>query len=211
MFRQVYSSLYRTCLQLTAPTEADLDTPEMVEAAAAVERDERDMRVLDRLVELGLELAEAITRNAKACLEAASAQGVPPAQDVTGPYNKMAQTIRRTLALKAKLAAGIATGRSGLATQRAARRATLDRAHREAMDEAITDTFSYALGEDFPDLQEAESESLLDEMQETLFDGDEFKDYLDRPVGETVARLCAAMGLDPAVCVLDGETWKGLP
>jgi hypothetical protein len=32
--------------------------------------------------------------------------------------------------------------------------------------------------------------------------------YLDRPVGETVARLCAAMGLDPEACEPDGETWR---
>ena len=42
----------------------------------------------------------------------------------------------------------------------------------------------------------------------SLFDSDECKDYLGRPVGETVAKLCAAVGLDPALCVLDGETWK---
>jgi len=32
--------------------------------------------------------------------------------------------------------------------------------------------------------------------------------YLDRPIGETVVRLCAAMGLDPEACQPDGETWR---
>ena len=32
--------------------------------------------------------------------------------------------------------------------------------------------------------------------------------YLDRPVGETVARLCAALGLDPEACEPDGDAWR---
>ena len=36
---------------------------------------------------------------------------------------------------------------------------------------------------------------------------DEFRDYLNQPVGETVARLCATLRLDPTSCVDDGGTW----
>ena len=32
--------------------------------------------------------------------------------------------------------------------------------------------------------------------------------YLDRPVGETVAKLCAALGLDPQACEPDGDAWR---
>ncbi len=32
--------------------------------------------------------------------------------------------------------------------------------------------------------------------------------YLDRPVGETVAKLCATLGLDPEACERGGETWR---
>ena len=196
---------FQTCPDITAPTEADIDTPEMVEAAAAVERSERDMKVLDRLVELGMDLAEAIARNAKASLDGAGAPGAPPAQDPTGPFNRMAQTIRRTLALRAKLIEGIGTEGSGLATQRAARRAKLDIDHRQAMEAAIRLTFSDAV--DF-ELDAKETERLLMDLEERLFCDEQFSDFVERPVGETVAKLIAAMGLDPALCVLDGETWK---
>ncbi|MGH7881205.1 MAG: hypothetical protein ACREQD_17150, partial [Candidatus Binataceae bacterium] len=91
----------------------------MEEIAAAVERDERDVRMLERLAEVGMELVELIAQNAKACFEAASAEGVAPAQDPTATYNKLAQSVRRTLALKARLVEGLKMRRTGLATQRA--------------------------------------------------------------------------------------------
>ena len=52
------------------------------------------------------------------------------------------------------------------------------------------------------------ADRLLDDAREYLVDADEMRGYLDRPVGETVARLCAALGLDPDACESDGETWR---
>jgi hypothetical protein len=49
---------------------------------------------------------------------------------------------------------------------------------------------------------------LTDEIDALLYDCDEFRDFLDRPVGETIARLCKTLGLDPALCVRDGDGWK---
>ena len=51
------------------------------------------------------------------------------------------------------------------------------------------------------------SDLLTDEAQEYLADADECRGYYDRPVGETVAKLCAALGLDPDACRRDGDTW----
>ena len=48
----------------------------------------------------------------------------------------------------------------------------------------------------------------MEDAEEYLGDADEMRGWLDRPVGETVAKLCAALGLDPDACAFDGETWK---
>ena len=48
----------------------------------------------------------------------------------------------------------------------------------------------------------------MEDAEEYLGDADEMRGYLDRPIGETVARLCAALGLDPEACESDGETWR---
>ncbi len=39
-------------------------------------------------------------------------------------------------------------------------------------------------------------------------DADTFRGWLDRPVGETVARLCAAVDLDPDSCARVGDAWR---
>ncbi len=199
---------YRPCPDLSQPAETELDTPDMVEVAAAMERDERDVRMLERMAEIGMELLEAIAQNAKTCLEAATADRVAPAQDPTAPYVKIAQSMRRTLALKARLGEGLSTRRTGLVVKRAAYHDAFNITRFEDMEEAVTDTFCDALGEDLPDLESDEGKALLIDLKERLSDSDEFSDFLDRPVGETVAKLCAAMGLDPTLCILDGETWK---
>ena len=99
--------------------------------------------------------------------------------------------------------------REGLITQRAERRATLDAAHESAKTEAIVYGLHDAYAASTPDAEYQEQvERLMEDAQEYLGDADEMRGYLDRPVGETVKKLCAAMGLDPDACVPDGETWR---
>src|ERR1700722_6549023 len=57
--------------------EAEIDTPEMIEAAVAVERDERDILVLSELVEIGMRLIRAHEVYAAARLAAVTAEGAP--------------------------------------------------------------------------------------------------------------------------------------
>lgn len=201
---------YRACPDLTPPADADLDDPATVEAAAAVEQGERDLAMLSRLADIGMDLAESLGAYARARLAAATAEGnsLGPTEDPTAPFNRIAQTVRRTLALRAKLARDLRTGRTELHTDRAARRAKADEDHRAAKRAAIERGFKDALAEDHPDRDDATSECLLMDMDELLADADEFRDFLDRPVGETIARLCATLGLDPALCVTDGAAWK---
>ncbi len=60
------------------------------------------------------------------------------------------------------------------------------------------------------DCPDTEYHDLVDrrraDAQEYLGDADEMRGYLERPVGETVAKLCAA--LDPEACERDGDTWR---
>ena len=121
----------------------------------------------------------------------------------------MAQTVRRTLALEAKLAEGVKARREKLITDGAERRATRAVAHKDNVDEAIMEGLHDAYAADCSeDEYQTLAERLLDDAREYLGDADEMRGYLDRPVGETVAKLCAAMGLDPEACEPDGETWR---
>jgi hypothetical protein len=202
--------LYRPCPDIAAPDEADLDDPAMALAADALERGEQDLLMLSRLAEIAMELAEALGAHAKARLAAATGEGAAlgAGEDPTGPFNRIAQTVRRTLALRAKVAEEVKTGRGRLAGERAARRAKRQADHRKDKHAAIERGFFDAVAEDRPDLEGEAAERLTDEMDELLYDCDEFRDFLDRPVGETIARLCKTLGLDPALCVRDGDGWK---
>ena len=203
--------LHRALLDPTPPADADVDTAAMAESAGVIERGERHLRMLAELSEIGMRLArtlgELVGARAERELKGEVASG--RSEDAAAAFDKMAQTVRRTAALEAQLAEGVKVRREGLITQRAERRATLDAAHKSAKSEAILYGLHDAYAASTPDAEYQEQvERLMEDVQEYLGDPDEMRGYLDRPVGETVARLCAAMGLDPEACESDGETWR---
>ena len=203
--------LYRSLPDLTPPTDADLDTEAMVEAAASVERGERHLRVLARLTEIGMRIAEALGRQIEAKIEAGTAEDavLKPGEDPTTAFNKIALTVRRTVALEAKLASEVNTRRDALVAERAVHRAAREKAHESAKKQAVIYGLHDAYAGSTPDEEyEEQVERLMADAEEYLGDADEMRGYLDRPVGETVAKLCATLGLDPDACALDGESWK---
>jgi hypothetical protein len=213
---------YRPITPPQASPEADLDTPEMVEAALAAERDQYDERVLAEVVEVGMRLMRAHEACATARLATLAAQGAAPSpgEDPTAAYAKIAQTVRRTIALKKQLGEEIKTRRCGLLAERAARRAKRAEDHAEAVRDMIDLALSEAHDADLPlpdvdpeadpgtpEPREIERREMLDDAERLLEDLDEYGDWRSRPIGETVAKLCVALGLAPDSCVKRGETW----
>ncbi len=199
---------YRPCPDMDPPTDVDLDDPPMVQMAIAVERGEQDLRMLSRLAEIAMELAEAQGAYAKTRLVAASADGASlvPREDPTAPFNKIAQTVRRILALRAKLAHDIGVDHRSLSGLRDGRRAARKQAHDDAKCTAVEEGFREAMSDLHPDPDTEAAERLFADMCERLEDTYEFRDYLDRPVAETIARLCKSLGLDPPPSPLWGGT-----
>ena len=195
--------------------EADIDTPEMAETAAAVESGDEDLRMLARLARIGMELAEAQGDYAKARLAAATGDNaaLKTGEDPTGPFNKIAQTVRRIVALKTRNAGDLERRRAGLVAERASRRARRGEDHKravvEGIDDALTDAFTqmYGDGETETDEGDALCREMLIDKEDLLVDFEAFDDYLTRPVGETVARLCEALGLPPDTCVKRDGVW----
>ena len=58
------------------------------------------------------------------------------------------------------------------------------------------------------DARDLEHREMLDDAELLLEDLDDYGDWLNRPVGETVAKLCVALGLEPDACVKRGDTWR---
>ncbi len=201
---------YRPCPDTLPPADTDIDDPAMAEAAAILELGEQDLRMLARLAEIAMRLAEKLGAYAEARLTAATIEGaapLAPREDPAAAFNKMAQTVRRILALRARIAAGVETTRADLTGKRAQRREKLHEDHCDATVSIIDGSVREALAQDRPDLDKEAVERLLGDMSEFLCDATEFDD-INRPIGETIARLCKILGLEPGYCIPDGDGWK---
>lgn len=201
--------IYCSCPDVVAP-ELALDDPALIEAAAAVERGEQDLCMLSRLAKIAMALAETVAAYATARLTAAAGETGPlgPREDPTAPFDRIAQTVRRIIAMRAALAESVGGQRSRLLAERVGRHARRDAGHSRAKRSAVEAGFNQALAEDYPRGDEEPAERLLEDMAELLDTDERFSDFLDRPVGETIARLCGILGLDPALCIRDGDGWK---
>ena len=203
--------LHRTLQDLTPPADTEAETAAMAETACAVERGERHLRMLAELGEIGMRLARSLGQLMDARVERELKGEVAPgrSEDAAAAFDKMSQTVRRTAALEARLAEGVKVRREGLITERAERRAARLAAHQTTVGDEIIEGLHDAWAATCPDEEYHDvADRLLDDAREYLDDVDEMRGYLDRPIGETVAKLCAAMGLDPEACESDGETWR---
>ena len=196
--------IYRSLPDLDPPADADADveTPDPARADVASALCERYQIMLARIAEIGMQMIEAGAQ--KATTDGGA--GDPDA------FCKISQAVRRTIALHVKLARDARDDRNTVEVERARRRADIARAHKTAKDQAIVDGlheayFGSDTGADFdPDGDIIFGMADLD--TERLGDADDFAGYLDRPVGETVAKLCAVFGLDPGACVFTDGAWR---
>ncbi len=211
--------------RLTTPQptpEAEIDSPEIIEAAAFVESGDELLAMLAELARYGMELAQAQRDYAMARLAAVTVAGAAlnHGEDPTAAFNKISQTVRRTIALQLKLKEDVGKRRAGLTVDRAAKRAEQAADHAGAVKTAIKSALvgAYLTGanmtdfdaEEDPetaDFRQLEEQELLHDAEDLLGDLDQYGDWLNRPVGETVVRLCVALGLEPAGCIKQGDKW----
>ena len=206
--------LYRSLEDPAPPVDADVDTAAMAESAAAAERAAWHVQILGEVVEIGLTLTRSLGELALARVEAAKSEARALAPDDTATLaalGKAAQTLRRTVALRDKLDAQATARREGLLAERVRRRADRAAAHESAKTDAVLCGLADAYAADTTDAEyNGHIDDLMADAAEYLgdADADEFRGWLDSPVGETVARLCAALDLDPDSCARVGETWR---
>ena len=159
---------YRPCPDMLPPADTDIDDPAMAGAAATLELGEQDLRMLARLAEIAMRLAEKLGAYAEARLTAATIEGaapLAPREDPTAAFNKMAQTVRRILALRARIAAGLENTRADLIGKRAERREKLHEDYCDVTVSNIDGSVREALAQDRPDLDEEAVERLLGKQQ----------------------------------------------
>ena len=151
-------------------------------AAASRAMIERQMARLERLADIGMEIAEAAGRRARALAEdgGADVQAADPAL----AYSRAARAVRLTLALQSNLAEGLK------ALDRARDLERIGRAgHRRHRIHRLIEQAARAEGCDA-----YEARGLASDAWERLTDTDD-DDILDRPFEEVVALICRELGL----------------
>jgi hypothetical protein len=190
----------------------------------AVLRAERRLRMLEKLAQMEMELAEALQRQAIAAANptppaepdagAASAPGAAPdtVDDLSAAFARIARSLRLTLALQARAEEQLRALLAGEAAKVEARRFT---ARKRALDEAAAqsrdrrDTVERLVWEAAE--REVEDEEalkgVLEALEERLDDDDAYWNIGRLPLRETVERLCADLELNPDWSRWEGEGW----
>ena len=188
---------------ISDPT-AQADSPAGPEGVAAPRAlIERQLWVLGRLAEAGLNLALAIERQGTA-----EDAGPAAASDVALAYGRVSRAVRLTLALQAKVIQDLQA-----LDEIAARRldGDCDRAERERRSLAqqrkdrVQRIVERVIEAETP--CETEVDRLADAAAERLEHDDIYGDLATRPVGEIIALVCRDLGLSPDWSRLAEEAW----
>ena len=166
----------------------------------SVARAERRLRLLEELSEIGMELARALKPGPDADKTAAEAPGKDPA----AAFAPLSRAIRLTLALEARTDQDLRDLKAGVS-----------RARKEARAKAAHDCGAreQQVRELVLNVAERECETLeaFDEISEALQERLDYDEAYDesgqRPVRQTVERLCKDLGLTPDWSRWAGEGW----
>ena len=179
---------------------------DMPEAAPdpAVARAERRLRLLERLTEIGMELAEALRERAGD----ADAKGRDPAD----AYARLSRAIRLTIALEEKTDRALADLEAGIVREREARRAiAAEKAQADANDryeqrkyEAYCRVICVI---DAESRDQEDFEGLVEALDERLSEDEAYDDLSERPLREIVERLCRDLSLSPDWSHWAGDDW----
>ncbi|HTK34080.1 MAG TPA: hypothetical protein VL358_02180 [Caulobacteraceae bacterium] len=171
------------------------DAPPADAGAAARALTQRQLAMLTRLAEIGMDIAEACGRQARASLDGetpAEAAG-PEGLFRTDPglaFARVARAVRLTIALQSRLSKDAAA---------------LDRARAEARRARIHRLVERAIEAEHEDADAIDR--LSDDAWERLNEEEDWDGLDARPLAQTVARICRDLGLAPDVWV--GEMGVG--
>jgi hypothetical protein len=197
--------------------------------AAEIQRAERQLLMLDRMAELGMELAEAVQRRAVAEASAPVTVTTEPARPLNREpgeiFVRVTRAVRLTLAMQMSLQKTIRTLReapAAEATPAAGGPADYDndrgtawvpgywrKHHSETNDgsrkDLVRDLVWDVANHDIDDIFKAQR--TLSELHERLKETETYDEFLFQPLRETVEAVCADLGLTPDWSRWTGDGW----
>lgn len=179
-------------LESPTPSETEASSADPREARAA-----RRLAVLERLAEIGMVLAEDLSRRVGETLE----RGEPlDGGAVALEFSRVSRSVRQTVGLAARLD----QDREALAKMFAAEREARQKAREDRIEgrrDAVRDAVLHAV--DQAGGGQRKIERLCEALDERLEDPREDDDFADLPVSTLVGRICAALGV-----AADWDLWK---
>ena len=213
----------------TASSDDDVTANDNVELfGPAILRAERRLRILERLTQIGMDISEALhdrviadgvvatastVVNGENDVSAKSPAVKSPRFDPTEAFAKLSRTVRLTLSLEMKADDALRALRSGQFLARETHKAK--RKHREKASlversdsaRVIVDNRVSAVI-DRESLNESDYCDLMEAMKERLDEDYVYFNLDDRPLRETVERLCEDLGLSPDWSRWVGDDWS---
>jgi hypothetical protein len=186
----------------------------------AVLRAERRLRILDELAEIGMALARALLPGAAeepagdeaAADEAANPKSRAKPVDPTDAFARISRAVRLTLALEAKtdealrdLKAGVVREREDARVKAAERDRVASIKRSEEYVDLVPALVARAVDAEIEDPKARET--LYEALHERLDEDEAYDGFVERPLRETVERLCHDLGLNPDWSRWDGEGW----
>ena len=179
--------------------------------AAAIQRAEWRLRMLEEVAEIGMDLMRALKRRAEAEVDGGEDVAVAK-RDPADAFQRLSRAVRLTLALQARtdealralIAGEVVAARTGSAE--AACRAEKARAERhEAAKDRAWGLVDHVIK------TESDDENVRDDCREALHErlerDEAYADLADKPLREIVQRLCADLDLTPDWRQWTGEDW----
>jgi len=159
---------------------------------------ERRLRLLKELTEIGMELARALKPRAEAD-EAASGK------DPAAAFAPLSRAIRLTLALEARTDEELRDLKAGVVRAREEARAPMSEEVRKARKTRIEGLVADVITAEAEDAREFDS--LYAALEERLEEDEAYEDCAERPLRETIERLCKDLMLTPDWRRWDGDGW----
>jgi hypothetical protein len=189
----------------TSEPTIQADSPAPAEAAAGARAlIERQLWVLGRLAEAGLNLALAIERQgtAERTAERTAEDAAQVVQgDVALAYGRVSRAVRLTVALQARTLQDLQALDEVAARRRDAARGAAARERKDHVQRIVERLIEAEAA------SEAEADRLADEAAERLDHDDIYGDLTARPAGEIIALVCRDLGLSPDWSRLAEEAW----
>jgi hypothetical protein len=166
---------------------------------------EGQMAMLTRLAQMGMDIAEAVRRDACGDGPAEPApQSSERRRDHGLIFARVARAVRMTIALQSRLAKDLAdldrADERAASWRRSKRRTRLADLVQEAAETLVTTRREAERAPGGPDWDEAEVEAEIEQMAhvayERLVDAED-GDLMGRPFDEVVARICSDLGMPP--------------